>query len=89
MGDSGSCIGTTRGGAAAAAATAAVHVGDGGGGERLSVSVEPRLTRFVRPVEAVSVQHLEQQVVQGHFVLALHAVEMLHAFVAAENIFRN
>lgn len=39
----------------------------------------------VWPVEAVSVQHLQQQVVQRHFVLALHAVEVLHAFVAAGN----
>lgn len=30
----------------------------------------------------MSVQHLQQQVVQRHFVLALHAVEVLHAFVA-------
>lgn len=34
----------------------------------------------------MSVQHLQQQVVQRHFVLALHAVEMLHAFVAAGSI---
>lgn len=32
----------------------------------------------------MSVQHLQQQIIQRHFVLALHAVEMLHAFVAAE-----
>lgn len=32
-------------------------------------------------VQAVGIQHLQQQVVEGHHVLALHAVEMLHAFV--------
>ena len=34
----------------------------------------------------MSIQHLQQQVVQRHLVLALHAVEMLHAFVAAGRI---
>lgn len=37
-------------------------------------------------MEAVSVQHLQQQVVQRHFVLALHAVKVLHAFVAAGSV---
>lgn len=31
----------------------------------------------------MSVQHLQQQVVQRHLVLALHAIKVLHAFVAA------
>ena len=33
-------------------------------------------------VKAVSIQHLEQQVIEGHDVLAFHAVEVLHAFGA-------
>ena len=32
----------------------------------------------------VGVQHLQQQVVQRHHVLHLHAVEVVHALVAAE-----
>lgn len=34
-----------------------------------------------RAAQAVRVQHLQQQVVEGHHVLALHVVQMLHAFV--------
>lgn len=34
-------------------------------------------------MQAVGVQHLQQQVVEGHHVLALHVVQMLHAFVTA------
>ncbi len=57
-----------------------------GGAGRLSVSLGPALGCSVWPLDAVSVQHLQQQVVQRHFVLALHAVEMLHAFVAAGGV---
>lgn len=30
----------------------------------------------------MGIKHLQQQVVQRHFVLALYAVQVLHAFVA-------
>lgn len=45
--------------------------------------MRPRLRRPFWSVDVVSVQHLQQQVVQRHFILALHAVKVLHAFVAA------
>lgn len=32
-------------------------------------------------MKAVGIQHLQQQVVEGHHVLTLHVVQMLHAFV--------
>lgn len=34
-----------------------------------------------RGAQAVGIQHLQQQVVERHHVLALHTVQMLHAFV--------
>lgn len=49
-----------------------------------AASLGPGLGRTFRALDAVSIQHLQQQVVKRHSVLALHAVEMLHAFVAAE-----
>lgn len=41
-----------------------------------------RLARQAGAVHDVSVQHLQQQVVQRHHVLHLHAVQVVHAFVA-------
>jgi hypothetical protein len=32
-------------------------------------------------MKAVGIQHLQEQVIEGHNVLAFHVVEMLHAFV--------
>lgn len=32
-------------------------------------------------MQTVGIQHLQQQVIQGHHILALHVVQMLHAFV--------
>jgi len=67
--DDGSTVpGAQLWGAGAAASAAAAARGTGG--------------RLDGAVEAVGVQHLQQQVVEGHLVLALHAVQMLHAFVA-------
>lgn len=43
-----------------------------------------RLARQAGAVHDVGVQHLQQQVVQRHHVLHLHAVEVVHAFVAAQ-----
>ena len=34
-------------------------------------------------VHDVGIQHLQEQVIQGHHVLHLHAVEVVHAFVTA------
>lgn len=36
-------------------------------------------------VQAMGLQHLQQQVVQGHHVLALHVVQMFHTFVTTED----
>lgn len=52
----------------------------------IPVSLGPELRWSDWVVKAVCVQHLQQQVIQRHFVLALHAVEVLHAFVTAGNI---
>lgn len=42
------------------------------------------LARQTGAVHNVGVQHLQQQVIQRHHVLQLHAVEVVHAFVAAQ-----
>lgn len=54
-----------------------------------TVSLAPELGRPFRALDAVGVQHLQQQVVKRHAVLTLHAVQMLHPFVAAERVERN
>lgn len=42
-----------------------------------------RVARQTGAVHDVGIQHLQQQVVQRHHVLHFHAVEVVHAFVAA------
>lgn len=57
--------------------------GAGGGQLALVHLLHGRAPSAGRGVQAVGVQHLQQQVVERHHVLALHAVQMLHAFVTA------
>lgn len=79
----------TAGGSAGAVvagmwAWAAVSDGSAPYTATFTASLRPGLGRPFRALDAVCIQHLQQQVVKRHSVLALHAVEMLHAFVAAE-----
>lgn len=53
-----------------------------------TISLAPDIGRPFRALDAVGVQHLQQQVVKRHSVLTLHAVQMLHALVAAERVER-
>lgn len=80
-----SWTGTSRGGAFIIATTPAAAAGAAGVG-RVSVTLGPGLRWFDWAMDALSIQHLQQQVVQRHFVLTLHAVEVLHAFVAAGSV---
>lgn len=54
------------------------------GREGLPLGLSPGLGHLAWGVDPVSVQHLQEQVVQRHFVLTLHAAQVLHAFVATE-----
>lgn len=54
----------------------------GGSGGRGALGLFPSLGHFAWGLEPVTVQHLQEQVVQRHFVLTFYAVKVLHAFVA-------